>query len=250
LEVEGAVVARAAEGLAWSHVNRRIDLQANISDDVWLLRGRIEWSGGTAIVRTVFALPGCGLWIADFLEGCTKALARWHWHLPAALRPLEALDDEVHGGCAVRHDHGVLVQWSNMDQKRLQIELAEKGSPTGWQATNYGKSEKAYHVTVERVALGTDLVVTFLGPAVVPAIVEMQGLSLACGEAGAGASERVSFDQADSARISVCQEEYRDVYLVGPAAENCPDAYVPLNGKGCWPAAHRRCAKLSTVCGC
>ena len=249
LELEGAAVARPAEGLAWSHVNPQVNLEANITDDVWIMRGRIALTRGISVTRTVLGLPGCGVWVADYIEGAIGSRARWHWHLPLALGPVKVQDDADHGGTAVGHARGVIVPIGTSEQSTVHVHLADNRSPAGWQATEYGRYKKAYHVSVEDVVSGPALVVTFLGPHVLPTVVEMHECSLKCGKTAAGSGDQPRLLGTESIRFMIDRDDRRDIYQVGPAARNEPDVYVPLTGKGRLPAGHKRCSIPTPVVG-
>jgi len=85
LEIEGVEIAHYAGSLDWSHVAGRPQLNANLSEEVWLARGRAEWGPGVVVERNLLMLPSRGLWIADYIQTDRPRRVRWYWQLPEGM---------------------------------------------------------------------------------------------------------------------------------------------------------------------
>ncbi|NQU20254.1 MAG: alginate lyase family protein [Candidatus Nealsonbacteria bacterium] len=244
LEIEEAAAARPAGRLDWTHVAARPRLNANLSDDVWLARGRAEWAPGVVVERNLLGLPGRGLWIADWIETDRPRHVRWFWQMPAGT--LRDGSDATDTSCLLRGDDIVLATWADSLRIRLQVESPTKDSPIGLSALHYGSWSAGQRVCHEVDVANRALVVTYVGASPVPVEVTTRGHRVVChvAQAGDGGSiGRVNWDGADEQcdadeRITwrVSTGETQLVYVGGATAAPSDPDQTALTGAGDWPA--------------
>lgn len=236
LEVDGEPWARPAGGLAWSHMGHSPQLDANLAADVWLVRGELALPGGTSVVRHVLGLPGRGVWVADLVRSPMPRALSWYWQLPAeaaaTLEHRDASHSEVH--CA----WGVLATASRPGGVRVELVAAEPHSPAAWQAPTYGSAREAFRLAHCADAQTERLVLTYIGPHVLPASVEVGGRTLSLGADGEprNAAVGVEIPRADV----VWSVELDDGLLVVAGGIGAPvgdGRWTELAGAGGWPAA-------------
>jgi len=176
LEIDGEPWARPAGGLAWSHVGHTPRLDANLAADVWLVRGELALPGGTTVVRHVLGLPGRGVWVADLVRSPTPRAFSWYWQLPAGAAV--TLEHRNNRHSEVACPWGVLATASDPGGVRVELVAADPNSPAAWQAPTYGSAREALRLAHRADAQTERLVLTCIGPRVLPASVEVGGRTL------------------------------------------------------------------------
>ncbi|QGJ69200.1 Hypothetical protein PBC10988_8680 [Planctomycetales bacterium 10988] len=83
LEVLDQPIAQSPSRLAWSHEEQNRGLKANLSEDLWISQGKLQFISGDELTRTVIFWKGLGLWILDQLEATQPRKLRWYWQTPA-----------------------------------------------------------------------------------------------------------------------------------------------------------------------
>ena len=183
IEIEGVSMARFAGRLDWSHVAPRPQLEANLSENVWLARGSVRWSPGVYIERNLLGLPGHGLWIADWIETDRPRRVRWFWQMPA--ESIRDTDSSNGTSCFLHGDELNLAAWTDSTPIRLQVENLTPESPVGVIAPDYGSWFDGQRICQEAEVSGQSLVVTYIGSAPVSMEVTTHGLRVACPAPGA-----------------------------------------------------------------
>jgi len=234
LEVEGAPWARTAGRLAWSHVRAIPRLDANISPHAWLMRGRLSPAGGVTLERNILALPGRGIWIADLIRCDTPRQVRWYWQMPRGARPRLIRHDDAQR--EIRFESGVLATWTDAERMAIEIESASPGYPAARQAPMYGSSAEGFRVSGRATCIGELLNVTFLGAEAIPSSVELHGRKLAC-----FSDEQTDWPPAaDGLEADVIwhveTRQGQQTFAAGVSACRGEDNWLPLGGKGNWPA--------------
>ena len=242
LEIEGACPARHVGQLGWSHVAARPRLDANFSTDAWLARGRAEWSPDVVVERHLLALPGRGIWIADWIQTDRPRTVRWYWHLAA-----EAMCPEGNGH-QQNNGHGNRIQlltWNETESLKTNIDTAAKDSPVGWESTGFGRLRAGQRLRNEAVVSGSAVFVTFVGTKPICTRIALKGhqVACACPEAQRQSKSQVpaaSFaDPGDSGVVwQIMNDQTQTTYCAGDTAQDITSGWNPLTGAGNWPAAY------------
>ncbi|MFH1922687.1 MAG: alginate lyase family protein [Planctomycetota bacterium] len=241
IEIEGAPMARTGGKLAWTHVAPRPRLDANLSDDAWLARARAEWAPGVVVERHLLALPGRGLWIADWIETDKPRRIRWTWQLPTGT--LHHLRAESSTQCLVEGDGLVLATWSDSTPVQARIETANHKSPIAWNAPGYGDLSIGQRVCHEAQAENRLLVATYIGPSPIPVEMTVRGNRLVCAVGDAFGS--LGHDMSHNGKIVVADiiwrvwtEDGLSTYAGGLPTRSTDPGRDCLRGTGGWPAVH------------
>ena len=235
LEVEGAPAARTAGRLAWSNACRRPRLDANLSAQAWLLRGRVELPAGASIQRAILGLPGVGVWIADMVKCGKPRKVRWCWHLPASAAPHVVADANCYWKLACQH--GIVAMWTRNKKVSARLETASAESPIAWISEHYGARESGYRATWESQIEHNNLFVTFIGPKITPAAVKIGGLEVSC-MAGLEPHATLSLDELGPDAVWLI-ETGQNLLVVAAGLHALPTkpTWTILKGTGAWPAA-------------
>lgn len=160
IAVEGACQGRHAGRLTWSDVMRQPDVEANLSDELWLARVRAQWDQEVSVVRHVLAIPGRGLWILDSIASPTARRVEWYWQVGAdchdVSEPAALYRRCFTGECGNLHVH------SAGSPIHATVDTPNQVSPVGWHAPAYGQLCPARRVRIETVVDGELLVATAL----------------------------------------------------------------------------------------
>jgi len=240
IEVDGETWARPAGGLAWSHAGETPKLDANLSDDAWLLRGRLTLSGGTTVTRNVLGLPGRGVWIADLIQSSAPRRCTWYWQFPADVG-LELQRTWISGSEAT-YDGEVLATISDSEGVDAIIDSAEPDSPVAWRAWTYGARLPGLRLTHRAEACATRMNLTYVGPGLVPTTVTLgeRSLSLGTSEELPIPTDRCTADVVWSVQF----DEQITTFAGGMRAASSKDGWTGLDEAGEWPAA-----KTLSACG-
>ncbi len=158
--IEGTCQGRHAGRLAWSHVMDRPDVDANLSDELWLVRASARWKQDVSIVRYVLALPGRGLWIFDWITSSIARRVEWFWQVEGDWHAVPNPSDSC--SVFIESELGKLHMYSAGSPLHATVDKARQISPVGWDAPEYGQLCPAERVRVETVVEGELLVATAL----------------------------------------------------------------------------------------
>ncbi len=178
IEVDGAAWARPTGRLAWSHVQSKPRLDANLTDELWVVRAQLELKEGVTIERNVLGLPGVGVWVADLVNSHQPRLSRWYWQLPESRHP--KLIQRNSRFVEIGLDGGALACWTDRLGWKANIEAAANDSPVGWQAPGYGQLIPGHRVVFEASPTVERLVVTSVGRSCTAAAVRVGSHRLTC----------------------------------------------------------------------
>lgn len=244
LEIEGVSVARPVGRLDWSHVAPRPRLDANLSDEVWLARGRAEWACGVVVERYLLGLPTHGIWIADWIETDRPRRVRWFWQLPTeTVRRAESTSSHA---CVVEGEGIALATWSASVPIHARIERAAQNSAVAWNAPGYGMLSAGQRVCHEAEGASRFLVLTYIGSLPTQMEVAVRGRHLRC---ATSSKNEVSLNQeheylcdADALEAEivwhVSTERELLTYAAGTSACPAGPGWTYLKGKGDWPAMY------------
>jgi len=234
LEVDDAPWARPAGRLAWSHVRANPQLHANLSDEVWMVRGELALDKGVTIQRNVLALPGVGVWIADLVRRAAHGRVRWYWQMPGDVDPF--MIQRENGHCEIAFHGGVLAVWTDAGAVEVKIETPKVDKPIAWHAPRYGAKQRGARVSCFADADGDLMTATFIGSKIVPFTVAVRGRSLSCGQRGGDeTAPDLDLPDVDVAWFVGTGEELR-VFAAGGFAPPATPGVTPLHGEGNWPA--------------
>ena len=158
--MEGADLVRPAGGLAWTHEVRTPTLKIFPSEDgAWVARGEVIWPN-CRIARHVLAVPGEGLWIADWLQSNEPRVATWHWQFPEEIEPkLHSSEKLIQG-----KGQGVSIQSAGLkDLYGGKIVSRDANGFAGWVSPGYGVTSPAHRLTYHGKVDGNLLVLTCVG---------------------------------------------------------------------------------------
>ena len=158
--MEGADLVRPAGGLAWTHEVRTPTLKTFPSEDgAWVARGEVIWPN-CRIARHVLAVPGEGLWIADWLQSNEPRVATWHWQFPEEIEPkLHSSEKLIQG-----KGQGVSIQSAGLkDLYGGKIVSRDANGFAGWVSPGYGVTSPAHRLTYHGKVNGNLLVLTCVG---------------------------------------------------------------------------------------
>jgi hypothetical protein len=158
IAIEGAPVVRTSGRLTWSYEAQRPDLAANLSDELWLARGRANWNG-VCVERYLLCLPGRGLWVADWIQSSDPRNIHWYWHTPALTFATHQSKDRY---TEARGDQVVLLTWASAALVG-QLEGPQDGCPAAWHAPGYGELQPGQRVRHEVSAASELFVATYVG---------------------------------------------------------------------------------------
>lgn len=159
LAIEGAPVAQAAGRLGWHSVRDRASLDAHLADDAWLLRASLDLSPQAQVERLVLAVPGQGLWVADYVRTDGPRRVTWNWNLARSADHLEV--DRDARRARLPYEGGTLdVTASGAYQVRL--DLPQDDRPAGWVCPEYGARSAIRRVVCESTVDGEFLMLTTL----------------------------------------------------------------------------------------
>ncbi len=161
IEVEGVAMARTAGRLSWSHVAPRPTLDARFSNEAWLATGRACWGNCVTVERHLLAIPGRGLWIADWIESDRPRRVRWYWQLPGGM--LDGLSQDESGAWIAKGQSTTVVVATNESQLQAHLDEPAESSPIAWQAVEYGITRHARRLCFESSPIRRLLAVTFVG---------------------------------------------------------------------------------------
>ena len=158
--MEGADLVRPAGGLAWTHEVRTPTLKTFPSENgAWVARGEVIWPN-CRIARHVLAVPGEGLWIADWLQSNEPRVATWHWQFPEEIEPkLHSSEKLIQG-----KGQGVSIQSAGLkDLYGGKIVSRDANGFAGWVSPGYGVTSPAHRLTYHGKVDGNLLVLTCVG---------------------------------------------------------------------------------------
>ena len=240
-EIEGVPLARTAGRLAWSHVAKRPQLDANLSEEAWLARGCVEWGLGVIVERYLLVLPGKGLFIADWIKTDQTCRVRWFWQLPAGT--VQHLEKNDPHSCIVKGDGGTIATWADSVCLDCRLETADDHSPVAWQAPGYGEIQSGQRVYHEAEVTRNALVATYVGPAPVPFEVIVRGRGLACSD-DVDWQRNESRNLRDSSGSAVAWRIQTDPEFCCVAGDSAGwDETDSLRGVGRWPAVAKHRSK-------
>jgi hypothetical protein len=240
LEIDGIAVAQPAGRMEWSHVAPTPRLDANLSEQAWLARGRAVWGQGVLAERNILALPGRGLWIADWIETDRPRRVTWNWQLPAGA--VERLVRRGPTAYVVRGKDLVLAGWSDSAPVQIQMSSPNEQSPAGWIAPGYGLLRAGQRLSAQSEPADRVLVATYVGHRLIPAELTMRGRRLVCTTAENGKPTAWDHDGcACDAEVAwrVCTERGVVTISAGVAAVPAGPEWIPLHGTGNWTACSR-----------
>ncbi len=111
VEIEGCPIARHSGRLGWAHVCGDMNLSTTSSAFGTVLHGIVKLDAGNTIVRSVFLIPGTGVWIGDFITTDEPRQVCWNWQLtPAAATEICSVLD---GPGGLRFGETTIMQWSH-----------------------------------------------------------------------------------------------------------------------------------------
>lgn len=180
IAVEGAPPAVVAGRLAWSHVHGPVDLDVRLSDDAWVVRGRLRLPDEVVVERYLLGQPGRGYWFADRVASPARRQVQWFWQLPTgsdALLMRDALPAK-----RIEVDGQPWWTWSTTSDIAMRVDAAENDGPTAWRAPAYGVLQPGRRVTWETTVEGEALLVTYIGNELPAGVVQVGDVRLACGE--------------------------------------------------------------------
>ena len=160
VSMEGADLVRPAGGLAWSHEVRKPTLKTFPSEHgAWVARGEVVWTN-CRITRYVLAVPGEGLWIADWLQSNKPRVATWHWQFPKEIEPkLHSSEKLIQG-----KGQGVSIQSTgSKDLYGGKIVSHDASGWAGWVSPGYGVMSPAHRLTYHGKVGESLLVLTCVG---------------------------------------------------------------------------------------
>jgi hypothetical protein len=166
LEVEGAPLARPAGRLAWSNVRPPAKLETALTDDLWWMRGSVDYGGGIVVTRELLGLAGGGLWISDRIEGGSGRTCRWYWQYPDPAVPVAWPGSGAGIGWNLPGDHVQCFGLAPETEAGAIRFIAESGTdenPAGWNSRGYGEQAPACRATVSIVASGPVQALSFIG---------------------------------------------------------------------------------------
>ena len=145
LEIDGAHFVTTAGRLAWSNVCPTPQLDVRLGDDLWIMRGKVQWAENRHCQRHVLWLRNLGVWVADIVQMDTPTTVRQHWQLPSAMG-VEA--SQISDGLpALTYPGGTMACWASAAQSNTDIVEARADSPVAWQATGYGEKTAGTRLT-------------------------------------------------------------------------------------------------------
>ncbi len=172
IEVEGVPLARTAGRLAWSHVNGKTRLDANLTEETSLLHGRLDMRSAV-IDRHVLRLAGRGVWVADHVRTSHPRVIRWFWHLHHRTHPATPrFDGHVH---VIALKSGVLAVWPAVAGFEMNVEASSSDNPVAWVSDAYGCLQHGYRVCCTVTQSIDCWLLTFIGKASSSAVVAAQG---------------------------------------------------------------------------
>jgi len=234
LEVVGRPWVQVAGRLAWSNLSGTPELYANISRDVFLMRGYIRIGEHNRLERNILMLPGQGLWVADLIECDSPRSVRWNWQMPIDNEP--ALEENYSESCQFVFNGGIMATWSDNGALNPRVDISQKSKPEAWQAEGYGKPIKGARLVCESDPVLGILCLTFIGPKPIPAAVSVGGRSIT-----SGASDSIGFLEKNvpsPAGIFWVVETDTLPLIVGAGTSGHPRSFPakPLDGLGQWQA--------------
>jgi len=184
--LEGAELVRSAGVLAWSNEVQTPTLQtpkleASNVPSPWMASGEIQWPT-CRITRHLLAMPGEGLWIADWLQSDEPQVATWCWQFPLDIEPKLRSSEkriEVIG-------QGVTLQ--AIGTKHLhggQLISSDPLETAGWISPGYGVLQPAHRLSYQSKVDGNLLVLTCIGDSKRQIGFEAEGLSVSLAPADA-----------------------------------------------------------------
>ncbi len=259
LEIDGVSFVRSAGRLAWSNATPAPKLQANLSENVWITRGSLEWENRVLVERTLLALPGVGLLVTDFVQSDRPRAVRCHWQLPEQGCVNDLVSTAVHWRDP--EDGTLLAVWSNDGDVESHLQMAAAGSPIGWQASDYGSTTSASRLTVTVEPRRELLLCTWLGRSplafrvatgehsvqgVLPADSQTNSVS-PLNSAGIARLPDQSFSSTDRMHWIIQTPGLSAEYQAGLNAAPNPSGWSRLNGAGGWPVFWRPCTSISQI---
>ncbi len=157
VEISGAELVRSEGRLAWSREVARPLITADLSNDVWMCSGTLEWPEVTH-QRCILGKPGTGIWVADLLKTDTPRACSWYWQLPSGA-------NENNDSTATLAQWGAIVieRWSSSPSASTIFDLAESMRPEAWRCPGYGLQEPGTRLQIQQEVEGIHLSLTFIG---------------------------------------------------------------------------------------
>ena len=237
IEIEGLPLAEVAGRLAWSHVAERPVLDAKISDEVWLARGRVKLSAGAAVERFLCGLPGHGLWIADRIRTADPRQIHWYWQLPE--NSLGQRNSHEAGCTVLSGDDLTFAVWSDGAAPKVGVDKSHSDSPVAWNAPGYGKLRAAQRVHCESNVAESVLCVTFVGKNPIPVDVRLDDHHMLCrmADTSCDSAEKNRAEPIPEAEITwrFLTEGGVIEYSAGTDIDELPQSVTRLDGTGDWP---------------
>jgi hypothetical protein len=236
IEVEGLPFARHAGQLAWSNVCSRPLLDTNLTEKVWLIRGRLALHGEATIERHILGVAERGIWIADVVRTNRPRRVRWFWHVPD--KPIK-VDHPNDRSSLVCTSSGIISAESSSSGWTTRLELADDHSPVAWIATGYGSMRKGQRIVSEAKVQREIVVATYFGACENRRFaVQVQGTDLS-NPAELAHILKNAGTAADILWLVPSSHDRMECYAAGvPNPEVCP-AWDPLRGTGNWLSWHR-----------
>lgn len=244
IHVDGCPMAQASGRLAWSHVTEDPQLDAKLSDRLWMMRGRIAANQSVTIERNILAIPGEGIWIAD-LVSCSQPLsASWYWQIPAGL-PLRRSEEDAPGNILWLGEF-VFTTISSDPNLSITVEAAEVGHPVAWQSRGYGESSAAERVTYRSHPSTQTLVLTRFARTLRPTAVSIRGNRLSSLDYEFGGQPPATLQDQEEVLWDVQTES--GAFTVAAGSERLMQStdWEPLDGIGNWPVAILRSRAISS----
>ena len=244
MEIEGLSIAKPAGRLAWSNVRDRATLRANLSPEAWFLQGNWISSETCSLERTVFGLPGYGIWVLDYLRSSQERLVRWHWNLPSASTPSMTTggdgtpSDPYHTRASF--DIGVLSTWSEGSHATHCIVSPKPNGPEAWRAPGYGVLEKGCRLSFETAVREEFLLVTFIGSQEAPIRIASHGHQLACHPSNDERTPDTAPCPNASHYWSVRTEQGWQTFATKDSIDSNNSEWATINCKAEWPIVHSR----------
>ncbi|MCA9139530.1 MAG: heparinase II/III family protein, partial [Planctomycetales bacterium] len=159
LRIEKADLVKSRGVLDWSNEVQTPTLRTSSDTDRWTACGELVWPS-CRVLRHVIAIPGHGLWVADWISSEQQRTATWFWQMP-----LGTLKESNRSRSMLRFS-GPSVNLQVVGSGSFltsEISHGDDNHQMGWTSPGYGIVNQGTHCRYSAVVEDTLAVMTHIG---------------------------------------------------------------------------------------
>ncbi|MGB0597091.1 MAG: heparinase II/III domain-containing protein [Rubripirellula sp.] len=186
ISIEDAPFVKDVGTLAWSHEVARPTLDASTGSNYWAATGTVRWPH-CRVIRSLFAIPNRGLWIADYIDCSQASASTWYWQFP------DELEMKMHASKTGVHAMGRggvgLQMVASHELSGATMTVCDPGGTAGWTSPGYGHLIPSRRLSVCGPSAEQLIVLTSIGGSPATVAVEVNDTRLSFSGGGDQAVE-------------------------------------------------------------